>query len=186
MIVLCAVGAGAAMATGATCLFFIVTLGEPAEFVLSFAPVMAMAGGVLGLVSACYLGPLLMETRLRVSLPIVLGGSGVVAIGAGTLHPLLGAIAGLMVQVALACAFFAARPSSPRKASQCLYCGHDCLGVVADVCPECGLRGPDWAARNPGLCACCGKGTVESGRCGACGAVDFNAGDWRRLLERKG
>jgi hypothetical protein len=177
--------AGAVMATGAVSLFCIVVVGEPPGFVLQWTPVMAVGGAVMGLLSACYLVPLLMGTSLTTTLPVVLGVSTAAGIGMGMLHPLLGAMAALAAQLTLAGAFWSARRTGSGR-SRCRHCGFDCRGVRDDLCPECGFGGPDWAVRNPTLCACCGAKWVDKRECAACGARDFNAADWRDVLKRSG
>lgn len=179
-----AIIAGGVMGTGAIFLFCVVMLGEPALFVLAFAPLMAFHGGLLGLVSLVYLLPLLWGTRLGRSLPLVMGVSIPLGIGLGTLHPLLGAAVALGAQISTAAiAHCRWRVWVIPRGTRCQHCGYDCRGLLRNVCPECGCGAPDLALLHPFRCQVCLKGEMdEHGRCDRCGAIDFDQAAARSAL----
>ena len=166
--------AGGVMSTGAICGFCMVVFGEHPWSILPFSPLMFFAGAGLGLLSCAYLAPLLWETRLSRSLPLVLGLSVPIGIGLGTVHPLFGAVAALWCQVAASvvvrtCLRLSTNPT------RCRQCGYDCAGIRIDLCPECGYPAPGLALLNPGACPACSSGPPDQrGLCPTCGAIDLN------------
>lgn len=135
-----------------------------------------MCGFVAGLASLCYLLPLLGDTDLRRSLPLVFGVTAVVGIGLGVLHPILGGLAALIAQfttAAVASAKFAL-PSGRFKSSHCAHCDYNCAGITADLCPECGHAAPDLAFRVPTCEACRQARPDATGLCPHCGAINLN------------
>lgn len=171
-----AIGAGGVMAAGATVVFSVFMLGEPAGFAVVWSMVALAPGCVLGVCSLAYLLPLLWGTRTERSLPLVFGVSMAAGIGLGGLHPLLGAASALIAQLCTAGIAHAMWPAWRIFRGWCGGCGYDCRGLPGGLCPECGAAVPRerlW----PEACVCeaCEGGRLSArGRCERCGAVDFN------------